>query len=72
MGKSDRFDGVAVNLTLDDEGDWLALFVELPSVSAIAETPVQALIELAAAWEGIKESYRNPPRVHRAIQCMHR
>ncbi|MDO9227487.1 MAG: toxin-antitoxin system HicB family antitoxin [Pseudomonadota bacterium] len=58
MGKSDRFDGFAVNLTLDDDGDWLAHFVELPNVSAFAETPEQALIELATAWEGIKESYR--------------
>ena len=58
MGKSDRFDGFAVNLCLDDDEDWLAHFVELPNVSAFAESPERALNELATAWEGVKESYR--------------
>ena len=57
MGKSDRFDGFAVNLLLDDDGDWLASYQELPNVSAFAESPEQALDELAVTWSGIKESY---------------
>ena len=58
MSKTDRFDGYAVNLMLDDEGDWLAHFVELPNVSAFADTPENALAELAIAWVGVKTSYR--------------
>jgi Uncharacterized protein encoded in hypervariable junctions of pilus gene clusters len=54
----DRFDGFTVNLYLDEEGDWLAHFVEMPEVSAFADTPEQALKELAITWEGVKESYR--------------
>ncbi|WP_041354686.1 type II toxin-antitoxin system HicB family antitoxin [Nitrosococcus halophilus] len=54
----DKFDGFAVNLYLDKEGDWLAHFVEMAEVSAFADTPEQALNELAIAWEGVKESYR--------------
>ena len=57
-GKTDRFDGYAVNLMLDDEGDWRAHFVELPNVAAFAETPENALAELAIAWGGVKTSYR--------------
>lgn len=57
MGTSDRFDGFAVTLSLDDDEDWLAHFVELPNVSAFAESPELALNELASAWEGVKESY---------------
>ena len=56
--KTDRFDGYAVNLMLDDEGDWRAHFVELPNVAAFAETPENALAELAIAWGGVKTSYR--------------
>ena len=53
----DQFDGFTVNVYQDDEGDYLAHFVELPSVSAFAETPEEALKELAEAWMGVKESY---------------
>jgi predicted HicB family RNase H-like nuclease len=53
----DQFDGFTVNLYRDEEGDWLAHFVERPEVSAFADTPEQALNELTVAWEGIKESY---------------
>jgi predicted HicB family RNase H-like nuclease len=53
-----RFDGYAVNLYLDDDGDWLAHFLELPEVSAFADTPERALDELAVAWEGVKQTYR--------------
>jgi len=56
--KKDEFDGFSINLFLDEEGDWLAHFVELPNVSAFAATPRRALAELAQAWKGVKESYR--------------
>jgi len=52
-----RFDGFTVNLYLNDEGDWFAHFVEMPEVSAFADTPEQALQELAIAWEGVREDY---------------
>lgn len=51
------FDGYSVNLFFDEDGDWLAHFVELPQVSAFGESPEAALRELGVAWEGIKESY---------------
>lgn len=54
----DDFDGFAVNLFLDEDGDYLAHFVEMPNVSAFSDTPEGALRELAEAWEGVKESYR--------------
>ena len=56
--KNDEFDGFAVNLFLDEDGDYLAHFVEMPNVSAFSDTPEGALKELAVAWKGIKESYR--------------
>ncbi|MDP6041578.1 MAG: type II toxin-antitoxin system HicB family antitoxin [Candidatus Latescibacteria bacterium] len=55
---NNAFDGFSISLFQDDDGDWLAHFVEMPNVSAFAETPDQALVELKEAWEGIKESYR--------------
>lgn len=58
MSKTDKFDGHTVNLLLNEDGDWLAHFVELPNVSAFGNTPEQATQELTVAWEGIKESYR--------------
>ncbi len=57
MATTDRFDGFTVNMYQDDEGDYLAHFVELPSVSAFAATPEEALNELAEAWSGVRESY---------------
>ena len=54
---SGRFNGFTVNVYHDDEGDYLAYFVELPSVSAFASTPEEALNELAVAWAGVQESY---------------
>ena len=54
----DMFDGFAINLFLDEDGDYLAHFVEMPNVSAFSDTPEDALKELAVAWEGVKESYR--------------
>lgn len=53
-----KIDGFLVKLSQDDDGDWLAHLIELPHVSAFADTPDQALTELKDAWEGIKESYR--------------
>lgn len=51
------FDGFTVNVFLDDEGEWMAHFVELPNVSAFADTPDEAVNELRTAWELVKESY---------------
>ena len=54
----DVFDGFNVNVFLDEDGDYLAHFVEMPNVSAFSDTPEGALRELAIAWEGVKESYQ--------------
>ena len=54
----DDFDGFTVNVFLDEDGDYLAHFVEMPNVSAFSDTPQGALSELAVAWEGVKESYQ--------------
>ena len=53
-----EFDGFSVNIFLDDDGDWLAHFIELPSISACGDTAEEALQELKVAWEGTKKSYR--------------
>ncbi len=53
----DDFDGFMVNLFLDEDGDYLAHFVELPNVSAFGGTPAEALAELKQAWELMKECY---------------
>ena len=58
MKKQDRFDGYTVNVFLDDDGEYVAHFVEMPNVSAFGESPEEALSELATAWEGVKESYQ--------------
>lgn len=55
---SDRFDGFSVNLLEDEDGDWLAHFIELPQVSAFSNTPENALHELEVAWEAMKSSYK--------------
>jgi len=54
----DVFDGFTVNVFLDEDGDYLAHFVEMPNVSAFSNTPESALKELAVAWKGVKESYQ--------------
>ncbi|MDE0469354.1 MAG: type II toxin-antitoxin system HicB family antitoxin [Candidatus Poribacteria bacterium] len=54
----DVFDGFKVNVFLDEDGDYLAHFVEMPNVSAFSDTPEGALRELAIAWEGVKKSYQ--------------
>jgi len=58
MEKADRFDGYSVNIFLDDDGEYLAHFVEMPSISAFGDSPEQALQELKTAWEGVKESFQ--------------
>jgi len=58
MKKFDPFDGYTINVFLDDDGEYLAHFVELPNVSAFGESPEDALRELQTAWEGVKESYQ--------------
>ena len=55
----DVFDGFMVNVFLDEDGDYLAHFVEMPNVSAFSDTPEGALKELVVAWKGVKDSYRN-------------
>ena len=55
---ADNFDGFSVNLFQDADGDWLAHLVEMPSISAFADTPAAALAELTIAWEAAKESYQ--------------
>ena len=54
----DDFDGFAVNIFFDEDGDYLAHLVELPNVSAFGPTPAEALVELKEAWELMKECYR--------------
>ena len=52
------FDGFAVEMFLDEDGDYLAHFAELPNISAFGQTPGEALTELKVAWELMKECYR--------------
>lgn len=54
----DYFDGFTIKIFLDEDGDYLAHFIELPNVSAFGPTPAQALIELKTAWELMKECYQ--------------
>ena len=53
----DVFDGFTVKVFFDEDGDYLAYFVEKPNISAFSDTPEKALTELAVAWKGVKESY---------------
>jgi predicted RNase H-like HicB family nuclease len=62
-------DGFSINLILDEDGDWLAHFVELPNISAFGKTQDKAIEELNLAWALFKESCREhgdpipiPPR----------
>lgn len=54
----DDFDGFMINVFFDEDGDYLAHFVELPNVSAFGPTPAVALAELKIAWQLVKESYQ--------------
>ena len=62
--KKDRFDGYTVNVCLDDDGDWLAHFAEMPEVSAFAATAEEALNELAQAWAGVRLSFEKRNEQH--------
>lgn len=54
----DHFDGFSIQLLQDEEGDFIAHFIELPNVSAAGATPEESLAELQIAWESMKESYQ--------------
>lgn len=60
MGRKCRrdysFNGFSINLFQDNDQDWIAHFVELPNVSAFAETPEEAILELKTAWDLFRES----------------
>jgi predicted RNase H-like HicB family nuclease len=56
--KNNDFNGFTINLYVDEQGDWLAHFQEIPSISAFGDTPQEALEELKLAWELVKEDYR--------------
>lgn len=54
----DDFDGFSLQIITESEGDYIAHFVELPTVSACGSTAEEALAELKIAWEAMKVSYR--------------
>ena len=55
---SDVFDGYSINLYPDEDVQYLAHFIEMPTVSAFGNTPEAALHALEAAWQLMKEDYR--------------
>lgn len=55
--KQHDWNGFTVTLTIDEDGDWKASFVELPHICAFADETDAALEELQDAWNGVKESY---------------
>ena len=55
----DNFDRFTVKVFLDEDGDYLAHFVELPNGSAFGPTHAKALAELRAAWKLMKECYQD-------------
>jgi predicted RNase H-like HicB family nuclease len=57
-----NFDGFIINLYVDEQGDWLAHFQEIPTISAFGDTPQEALEELKVAWELVKDDYREKNR----------
>ena len=48
------FDGFTLNLYVDEEGDWLVHFVEMPNISAFSDSPSFAIDELKIIWEVVK------------------
>ena len=50
------FDGFIIKV-VEEDGEFVAYFADLPNVSAFAASPVEAIKELKIAWELIKESY---------------
>ena len=53
-----NFDGFIINLYVDEQGDWLAHFQEMPNISAFGDSPQEALEELKFAWELVKDDYK--------------
>jgi predicted RNase H-like HicB family nuclease len=53
-----QFDGHTVRLWLGEDGDWMVAIEDMPTVSAFGKTPADALRELATAWAGVRESFR--------------
>ncbi|MEB3212144.1 MAG: type II toxin-antitoxin system HicB family antitoxin [Leptolyngbyaceae bacterium] len=58
-----NFDGFVINLYVDDQGDWLTHFQEIPTISAFGDTRQEALEELKTAWELVKKDYREKNQV---------
>ena len=54
----DEFDGYSIHIIEDNDGDYIAHFVELPGVSACGCTAEEAINELKVAWEAMKISYK--------------
>ena len=52
------FDGFDVRLLVDEYGECIAHFIQLPNVSAGGATPEQAIRELRVVWGLVKDSYR--------------
>ena len=50
------FDGFSVIL-LQEAGEWLAHFSELPNVAGFGDTIEQALVDLHETWDVMKETY---------------
>ena len=46
-----------ITLFLDDDGEWLAHFMDMPNISAFGATPEKALQELETAWKLVKKSF---------------
>jgi predicted RNase H-like HicB family nuclease len=68
------FDGFEVRLLIDEDGGWIAHFIELPQISAGGRTPEHALAELRIAWAMVKDSYLEecepiPQPTYRASQA---
>ncbi|MBF0136086.1 MAG: type II toxin-antitoxin system HicB family antitoxin [Magnetococcales bacterium] len=59
----DRIDGYTVEVWEDDDGDWMACLVEMPSISAFSDSPEAVVVELETAWQAVKESYQKAGEV---------
>ena len=55
---SNGFDGFSIHVLEDSDGDFIAHLVELPTVSACADTAEEAMAELKVAWAAMKVSYQ--------------
>ena len=53
------FDGFTIKLLEEDDGDFIAHFVELPNISAFSDSPNNAIEELKLVWEETKQSYKD-------------